>query len=90
MATQASNIMLRYYNSSGRYIILTGLVGEVQLEPFRKAMADGTLKPFPTLKVKEILKAVAKVLHEQLKFTPQYRPRVCITRRHSLSIILTE
>jgi hypothetical protein len=50
----------------------------VQLEAFRKAMADGTLKPFPTLKVKEVLKAVGKTLHEQLKLTPQYRQRVCI------------
>jgi hypothetical protein len=78
MATGASNIMLRFYNSSGRYTILTGLIGEVQLEAFRKAMADGTLKPFPTLKVKEVLKAVGKTLHEQLKLTPQYRQRVCI------------
>jgi hypothetical protein len=83
MATGASNIMFRYYNSSGRYTILIGLIGEVQLEPFRKAMADGTLKPFPTLKAKEILKAVGKTLHEQLKLTPQYRQRVCSIRRHS-------
>jgi len=78
MATQASNTALRYYNASGRYIILTGLTNGMQLQACRTAMADGTLKPFPTLKVKEILKAVAKSLHEQLKLTPQYRPRVCI------------
>jgi hypothetical protein len=83
MTTEASNTMLRYYNSSGRYTILTGLVSELQLEPFRKAMADGTLKPFPALKVKEVLKAVGKTLHEQLKFTPQYRARVCSIRRLS-------
>jgi hypothetical protein len=77
METGPSNAMFRYYNSSGRYTILTGLIGEVQLEPFRNAMADGTLKPYPTLKVKEVLKAVAKTLHEQMTFTPQYRRRVC-------------
>ena len=77
METGRSNAMFRYYNSSGRYTILIGLIGEVQLEPFRKAMADGTLEPFSTIKVKETLKAVGKTLHEQLTLTPRYRTRVC-------------
>lgn len=86
MSAQPSNTMLRYYNASGRYIILTGLIGELQLKPFRIMMAGGTLKPFPTLKVKEILKAVGKSLHEQLKLTPQYRQRVCSVRQHYIKL----
>jgi len=78
MATEASNTTYRYYNSSGRYTILAGLTGEVQIQLMRNVMADGSLKPFPALKVKEMLKAVAKTIHEQLKLTPQFRQRVCI------------
>lgn len=68
--------MLEFTTAEGKEIALHGLSPSMEIGLHRSMMAAGHMHPTATAKVQEALKATAKLVYNQQKFTDEYHPRV--------------
>jgi len=74
--------MLEFITAEGKEIALHGLQTKMEIGLMRSMMSSGSLSPTATAKVQEALKATARLVYNQEKFTEEYHPRVRIPELH--------
>jgi len=68
--------MLEFTTSRGKEVVLHGLQADMQIKLVRSLMAAGATHPSATAKVQNALKATARLVYNQEKFTDEYHSRV--------------